>query len=652
MLCDIMLSIPNKDEYSSWDTLISKAVIAITPPIYSYNQTDDLNIIKKETYIQKNNDTNDRFSVLSYKDKPQDVYTEKEIFSSYNLNETTHFIHLPQFSSPEEQMIQNPKFYIIKELPFTDIIEGKWNEPQLLDLNNFNLESLVNQTELPDDYSSLNKYIPKTAYAFNGRLHIANYQQEIFAGWHPNQFIQPTTKRYFYKAFVYIKQDNQTYMVEQPFDATPEANLGELRYFSYPDINAYKAVIYQKRGDEEAFYKAELDLKSHPLRNEAYWFNEYNTIMFEPYCSPDNNPKQYQTMLVEFFRNGYQPAKVLADRSNYLKISEPNNPLYFTNLRTYAFSADIIAIRSAVTALSTGQKGDFDLYIFTDSDGVWTLKINNEGGYSHQIPVTPDTLSNPDSLCQLNGSLLFATTRGVMQLIGSQATCISEELNNYQIIQPSDSHLPDITALTDGFKTLDIQDTELDFKNYIQSAIIVQDYRNQRILIFDPKKEYAYARSIQSPVWYMLPNSYRYQINSYPDTLLAKEITIGTDTLNIIANICSDQHTETSTRTSEQEGFLLTRPFSLQSLNDFKTIDQLRINGTADTHNIQTILYGSNDLQLWSIISSSTTGRISGRTGTPYRFFRLAISAKLIPTESIDSFSVAYHIKNENIKLF
>ena len=642
LCCELQYRLKDTDILRAWKDYIKDIVIAITPPIYPIDLTITDESELRKNYIITTNDqsgfsvaalTDDSDSPLSHT-YPHDVYRESEIYRMFvSNNRDNHRIQLPSVKDYIEEFEKSNTFYIIKSIPVDEIVDNnKYEALTTIDLGDIALNNLVNYQSLPDDHSSLNAYLPNLTKAYNNRLHIADYSQKSFEGYNPSDFggfTREEEKYYNYIAVVTFTDSQNTYTVRSKVKHLYNDSMNELRYFFYPHIYAKKATVYMTNTTGQ-FFKAELTLKQHPYTSGSYWFDNFNHPTWQEITDEAEISKVNAMFITD-------PEPTLINKENYMKISELNNPLTFTDQRTYTFDSKILALSAIVTALSSGQAGDFDMYVLTESDGVWTLKINNEGAYTNQIPVTRDTIINAKSLTQLDNSILFATARGLMNLQGSQSTCISEDLNNRQHVSINNSQLAGISNLIDSEIS-----TDYDFRDYIKMAEISYDYTNQRIIVFRSDKDYCYTYSLKSHKWTLLNIDLQYTVNSYPDAYVV-------DSTGSVINLSQEDPDSGS-----KAAIILTRPFDIDDSNNFKLIDKLRINGIIHS-NVSQILYGSNDLTSWHIVSSSNNYRMAGnnaKNAGSYRFFRLALRLNIDSTESIDSFTVSYRIKEENTNLF
>lgn len=118
-------------------------------------------------------------------------------------------------------------------------------------------------------------------------------------------------------------------------------------------------------------------------------------------------------------------------RRNVLKVSSVENPFSFPLHCTYTPSqAEIVAIASNTVALSQGQFGQHPLYVFCN-DGIWSMSVDSSGAtaYLASYPLSREVCVNPQTVCGIDGGVVFAARQGVMLLSGGKMKCISASMN-------------------------------------------------------------------------------------------------------------------------------------------------------------------------------------------------------------------------------
>jgi hypothetical protein len=70
--------------------------------------------------------------------------------------------------------------------------------------------------------------------------------------------------------------------------------------------------------------------------------------------------------------------------------------------------------------------------------------------------------------------------------------------------------------------------------------------------------------------------------------------------------------------------------------------------GVFRTGRVQQVLYGSNDLINWFTLASSSDETMRFLTGSPFKYFKLAVISNITAAESIDGFSADVTAKFTN----
>lgn len=337
---------------------------------------------------------------------------------------------------------------------------------------------------------------------------------------------------------------------------------------------------------------------------------------------------------------------------NRLYTSEVNNPFYFpvTNMNAVG-DGEIRALATAAKALSEGQSGVFPLYALTSS-GVWSLSVSQTGGWSTNTNITRDVILEGSKPCQLDGSVLFATVRGIMELQAEQSLCLTEALDTPNVFSPLS--LQGTSALIQHADSNNWLDTFTDdqlqiraFRDFISHCRMAYDYNNQRVLFFNPdydsdqnkyKFQYAYVYSITEKAWGMTTSILHSTVNSYPEALA-----MGHD--NALYNLSVP---DPSRQYERIPAYILTRPLKLDYPDVLKTIDTIIQRGVFSDAIIRQALYASRDMQHWHLVWSSGDRYLRGFRGTPYKYYRLAVFLQMRKTDSINGITVQFQPRLTN----
>ncbi|MCM1356436.1 MAG: hypothetical protein NC212_08535 [Staphylococcus sp.] len=572
-------------------------------------------------------------------------------------------LHLPEFSDDKElETLRNTaQFYKLCSLEPKEIYDNRTVRTGIKVEDDY-LQSLLTREVMTDDYHSHDQLRASYSFNYNSRLHLSGIRRKLFKGFSAQgmfAFVSDIVTVNFNKKdnnkiivtpardtdggslTVFIKEEGQYFrftisnwplygiqianlmspytFVQKTFRNGEEVQSYEGRYkyhwpcyFFYPNVNAYKIAI--RNSMLETFY---IDLKPHEFLNGAYAVLDYNSVRednsatFTPPASPYVPDEEYGVI----------------DVPNKIYTSEVNNPFYFPLLGINTVgTGTILGICSAVKALSQGQFGQFPLYAFT-TEGVWALEVSSTGTYSARQPVTRDVCISPDSITQIDSAVLFATERGIMLLSGSTSQCLTETIEtNTPFDFSSMSHYEDCLRLS-GLTTDDCD--FLPFRDYISSCRMIYDYINQHIIVFNPSTSYAYVYSLKSKQWGIAHSNIKDSVNSYPTAMATDKD----------GNLVSFAVNNTPGSIS---GLAVSRPLKLGMPDTLKTVDTMIQRGLFCTGHVRSILYGSRDLFSWHMVSSSTDHKLSGFSGTPYKYFRIAALCNLSSHESLYGCTVQF----------
>lgn len=692
-ICDIMLVaatldykvVRNNDSYNldDWTDIIKGIDVFISKPIYTYDQSGKISSLSDTNnytskFIGRLFATNknpeyaptDRMEdrlIGSFSSKEfLDYYCEwsySRIYTMYYSSDRTYpsmTFHLPEFSEGKvKETIENTStFYKLCSIEITDAIAN--NNRKDIVIDDEYLQSLLNREVMTDDYLSHDQLYADYSFTYNSRLNLSGLRRKPFEGFWAQSMFAYCNGRYDWRTMgskivismtsfatdeysisVYIKENGKDYVVQCPkgeqgafglqlfnsAEMTTTDSSGNQKtvmskhswgcYVFYPNTNAYKMVIYNYN---QACYV--IDLKAHEFLNGAFAILDYELVREKNFTSLSSVDRE--------LGNDYSISV-----PNKIYTSEVNNPFYFpiTGINTVG-TGTILGICAAVKALSQGQFGQFPLYAFS-TDGVWALEVSSTGSYSAKQPVTREVCINSKSITQMDSAVLFATNRGIMLIQGSTATCITDSINNQVSLSlPDLPHIDKVQALYKSLLSelhgalLDSVSIIVPFISYLADCRMVFDYTHQRIILYHTSHAYAYVYSLQSQQWGMMLCNLADTINSYPDALA----------MDGDGNLVNFSETEATSGAS----LLLTRPFKLDDPNILKTIDTLIVRGTFRNGHVHTILYASNNLFDWHLVASSVDQYIRGITGTPYKYFRLALVCNLQKGESVYSFTTQY----------
>ena len=627
------------EQLKLWKDIVRSVDIFISKPIYTYDQNGQCT---KFSQVSES----DCYCVCKHTNQMADTtkypirYQKRSFSSMYAFTfDPTNFTYsdarliIPKRSAEDVKadIRSCSQFFLLESIKIDELK----SERTLIPVEKDYLQSLVNREQMTDDYDSHDTIIAKYAFAYNARLNIANIRKRIYNGYNMGALLCytdgyvtnwkdaiPTTldnKRAFGVFFV-IKQDGRDIFVQgeifQMGYDTP------FLFLYYPNVNCYKAVIVEW---DYFFNVYEVPMEAHTALNGAFYFSGWD--------KPTKN------------ENGNVPAAsssddMMIDEPNKIYTSAVNDPYFFplAGINTVG-TGTIVGISSAARALSQGQFGQFPLYCFS-TDGIWALEVGTDGYYKARQPISRDVCTNPDSITQMDSSVVFVTDRGIMHISGSSTECLSDILDTETPFDMASlPHAADIINVFNGWLADDEKQGNLQlpadftlkpFRTFLAGCRIAYDYTHQHIIVFNQDYNYAYVYSMRSQAWGMMVMLHKmsHTVNSYPDAMAM-------DADHRLVNF--------SEYATTAEAFLLiTRPLKLEAPDIQKTVDTIIQRGVFPKGSVAQVLYGSRDMYHWQLVWSSDDHYLRGFAGTPYKYYRIAVIGRLREGDSLYGSSIQF----------
>lgn len=396
-------------------------------------------------------------------------------------------------------------------------------------------------------------------------------------------------------------------------------------------------------------------LKPHDMLNGAYWYGGY-------YDYPDIEPKMTLTRKptagwstlasrpdlqalpndVAYYAEQRRPDKVVGDDSewgasaempNKMLTSVPENPMVYEAKSVATIGQGrTLALATATRALSQGQFGSHPMYALT-TEGVWSLAIDKTGAYTAVQPLSREVCVNPRGVCEIDGGVLFPASKGVMSLHGSQCECLSAQLG---YTAPTRYAPMDIDTLPHlgKYAAKILRDVPrlpaTSLAGMMPTCRIVCDNARGRVYVFAPDAadHIAYVYSLKTQQWGAVACDVAGSLNAYPEALCV-------DSGNNIVRF-ADTSVDVLT-------MMVTRPLKL--LPGYATIRQLLMRGDYLPSGMCVALYGSRDMHSWHLVWAGRGDELRGISGTPYRYYRLAVCATLAPSHCISQADLAFVLR-------
>lgn len=617
----------DKESQKAFEELMNRAVSTENLPPY---------------YLKKTFTEMYRESWMAKKQRWRDIKEETSLDINAQFQSVNNLGRIVLPCHPEQTVLQRIRecqtFYLLKSIDIIDLPTSTSESRRKIEVADDYLQSLTNREVMTDDYDSHEVKAGTYAMSYNSRLHLANIKKKTFDGYHLQAMLP------FANGGWTLPETSETSTAIVAPVAIPSQII---KIHSVLEVGQR---VVTDHGDSQwgggnvkpiYLYFPDTDAKKFELSINRKWITKsYRTHDFlngAVFVSDDMGGIRDATGAAQT----YTPTGAMwYDLPNKLYVSEINNPFFFpVNSINTIGSGRIIGLSTCAKALSQGQFGEFPLYAFC-SDGVWAMTTTSTGGYSTKQPITRDVCINTNAITQIDSSVLFATNRGIMELSGSTAKCITDVL--YSQYPFTLDKMPGAERLVDLYNQLSTADeqttlakvTIAPFLTFIKSCQMVYDYTHQRIIVYNPSYNYAYVLSLKGGGWGMINVSLSSNVLSYPNAMAV-------DGQNRLVNFAE---TDAENRTA----LILTRPLKLGDPNVFKTIDTLIQRGYVEPHNVKQVLYGSNNLADWFVVWSSQDIYMTGFRGTPYKFFRLAVVADVDSNNKLDGFSISLTPKQTN----
>lgn len=646
-----LISETEKETLLLWKDIIKSIDIFISAPIYTYDQSgecerferdlgmifDDCRFVGKFVTSKVRN-ANDDVKISQYYQSwsHSDLCGYENDGSGYSATR----IVLPEFTDEDiDKKIRDcASFYFLTSIDVEDISTTRKEVP----IEEGTLASLVVHEAMTDDYQQHDTLIAKRALGYNGRLNLSGVQRHLFEGFNLSAmtcyangrnilsyrvadgtadyplYFSYTEEGVTISLYWELHTDEGVFLLKTDSSLLMSPMEADYNYLYYPDTFAKKLIFVGSRDWQQGMYRT---AEPHSMLNGSLCYRSLRAV--KPSSPIDS------TLTVS--NNDVAVVNAL----NKIYTSEVNNPFFFPLLGINAVgNGEVIGISSAAKALSQGQFGQFPLYAFT-TEGVWALEVAANGSYSARQPISRDVCTRPNSITQMDNTVLFATDRGIMLLSGSEAVCISDILNSEETMSLYD--LPYGRELAEQELQLDgdaIQkEPFLDFLNGLNTGMIY-DYTGQRIIVYNQQKQYAYVFSLKSKRWGIMYSDIWKGIPSYPNAY-AQVPGVGVVDFSIINH-------------ENVQGYFVTRPLKMETKDILKTVNTVIQRGYFNKGAVKSVLWGSRDLRSWHLVASSVDHYMRGFRGTPYKYYRIGGFFQLEAKDRIFGSTVQFDPKDNN----
>ena len=584
------------------------------------------------------------------------------MFSPKFRNARSYFPILKSVAEVEKEVKGLRNMYRVYNIPFAKLSNpgSDWADVNTKDKLG---DSLVTLESLPISAFLNNHIYDCLLDSYNQRLHIYDYKQKMFAGHDVFDFAQVggigqynwTSTIYADEAYikVYGKSNLGKYSVVKKAASITEdgvENLSIPQYWnpivSYPDKNAYRMEVYYRNGTQ--WYGTGIDLI--PSISEGYAYAMLNTLGHVSYIDMHNNMFQKLDSAPDI-----NSSNNILNQNNVLKVSDTYNPNYFPPANTYTIgNGSIIGMASLSISLSQDTFGQYPLLVFC-TDGIYSMGVDTTGTgvYNNIAPFSREVCVNRNSICEIDGAVLFASSKGLMVATAQGVEEFVPTLNGKPKHGPTDnqnekgiglSAYKSIISHAQSTYLVDCVDTQ-DFKEYVSHGDTHITYASEKnkIVVYNKHKNYIYWIDIQTRNTTKLPIGISIDDNNYPS-----ESYVTTDGEIILLNENSNK--------GEVDTLFQTRPIKLDGgfHSAMRVIVRGYFKGEDDKFAVLLVL-GSYDGVNWQPIGATERmlgegfediGCVTDRVS--HKYAMVIFTARLSRDSHIDGIELTNHNKYNN----
>ena len=435
------------------------------------------------------------------------------------------------FSYIKEALENINNLYLIHEIPFADVKKSEdWID---INLKGKLGDALVTRTTLPIsafDYSVIKDSSMDT---YNSRLHMFNYKEEDRCGYHIEDFN-------LYGGF-------------GQYSASQEVELGSACIVvDYKDIGGEKRIV--KRFTNPTLTMDGSLAMFNPLLGfhmgnatkitfyygragdnynvGSYGLKKSNHGGYALYLDKDIAPIKVTSDIIAI---GIPAEKNPEETKESMRVSDTFLPQTFPNANTYTIgNGTVIGLASLSIALSQDTFGSYPLLVFT-TDGIYSMEVDKTGvGVYTNVPppFSREVCVNPNSICEIDGAVLFASSKGLMIATSQGVQEFVPTMNGLNRHIPKDDNsygvglklYRDIINNSSSTQLLDSVDDELDFRDYVAAHDTYITYVSQKnkIVVYNGNQPYIYWIDIPTRNVTKLPTSIKMDNDNYPTELYVK----------------------------------------------------------------------------------------------------------------------------------
>jgi hypothetical protein len=425
-------------------------------------------------------------------------------------------------------------FYLVHEIKFNELQEGTIE----VDLGGKLGDSLPLQETLPISAFNNSIVFNGKSFIYNSRNHLYSYKEKKIYGCKletsklvgGNGQLSYSISEGTYKVIAHIKSatDGDYTVVSDDIKLDNKSFNG---YFIYPDSSADEVYLL----DVNTNMACKFIMTPAKHGGYAYCLVELDQLNFAKYAKEEMGE--------------YNSENVLVDRSNRIKVSDAYFVYTFPLANTSVIgNGDIVGLASLSISMDNDSFGSYPLLVFT-TEGIYSMEVDKtgDGAYSNvPPPFSREVCINPNTICEIDGAVLFASSKGLMIATAQGVQEFVPKLNG------KPNHLPEDDKATKGLGLVlykqainheqIVKLTECisnnNFIDFLSDSKTVVTYASEKnkIVVYNPSKPYCYWIDIPTRNVTKLPVGIKMDNNNYPN----EQYVTREDTLIEFKNLSSE----------------------------------------------------------------------------------------------------------------
>ena len=518
---------------------------------------------------------------------------EESLYSSIALepadNDKYYMYHaIPRDISEVKKDIENiNNLYLVHEIPFNDINKSEdWID---IDLKGKLGDNLVTKTTLPISAFDYSVFIGAEFDTYNSRLHMFNYRQQYKCGYHIEDYN-------LHGGFGQFNADQEVEL-DSACIAVDYNDIGGnkrvIKHFTNPTLtmsgsvamfnpllafhigDATKITFYYKAKTEPYYHIGSYNLKKSKQGGYALYL--------------DNNIAPINPNIKDAHAIELPDENKVEESKESMRVSDTFLPQSFPYTNTYTIgNGTIIGLASLSISLSQDTFGSYPLLVFA-TDGIYSMEVDKTGAgvYTNvPPPFSREVCINRNSICELDGAVLFASNKGLMMATSQGVQEFVPNLNGIPKHKPDGREIHGLGLELYGKVITDSQVTNLinhidmsDFREYVSDPNTYVTYASEKnkVMIYNGNKPYVYWIDIPTRNATKLPVSIKMDNNDYPTELYVTDNNHFMELKQLSANV--------NTQTMFQ-----TRPIKLDG--GMKTAMRVIVRG----------YFNSNEADKWAVL--------------------------------------------------